>query len=287
MAVLDALAAAKGFTDTERTLTAYVLTHADKVVRMRLATLAKESHTSNATVVRLCKKVGSAGYSEFRVDLSQDMERRRNSVSRIDANAPILENQGASVIMSSIATLTREAVNDCYAFVQHESLERAATILGDAHHVITYAIGDTYLTTESFSNLMAKIGITCISAFNNADVTTMTNIARPDDVGLFVSYSGNLAYDLGMQRDVLRRKHCKTIMVTANDELAEGVAGFDCVVVVPCRESTNGREKVATFYSQTCLRYVLECMYGIVFARSYQTNKRLKTMAEHVREDRA
>lgn len=287
MAVLDALAAAKGFTDTERTLAAYVLTHADKVVRMRLATLAKESHTSNATVVHLCKKVGSGGYSEFRVDLSQDMERRRNNVSRIDANAPILENQGAPVIMSSIATLTREAVSDCYAFVQHASIERAAKIIGEAHRVITYAIGDTYLTTEVFSNLMAKIGITCISAFNNADVTTMTNVARPDDVGLFVSYSGNLAYDLGMQRETLRRKHCKTVMVTANDELSEGVAGFDCVVVVPCRESTNGREKVATFYSQTCLRYVLECIYGVVFAQSYQANKRLKTMAEHVREQQA
>ncbi|MBR1828868.1 MAG: MurR/RpiR family transcriptional regulator [Atopobiaceae bacterium] len=283
MAILDALAAAKGFTDTERTLAAYVLTHADEVVRMRLATLAKESHTSNATVVRLCKKVGSAGYSEFRVDLSQDMERRRNNVSRIDANAPILENQGAPVIMSSIATLTREAINDCYAFVQNESIERAAELISGARHVITYAIGDTYLTTEAFSNLMAKIGITCISAFNNADVTTMTNIAHPDDVGLFVSYSGNLAYDLGLQRDALRRRHCKTIVVTANDELAGGVAGFDCAVLVPCRESTNGREKVATFYSQTCMRYVLECIYGVVFAQSYQSSKRHKTLAEHVR----
>ncbi len=192
MATLDALAAARDFTDTERRLAAYILTHADEVVRMRLATLARESNTSNATVVRLCKKVGSAGYSEFRVDLSQDMERRRTNVSRVDANAPILAGQGAPVIMSSIAALTREAVNDCYAYVPHEAVERAADFVESARRVITYAVGDTYLTTEGFSNLLEKIGVTSVSAHRNGDVMTATNVAWPGDVGLFVSYSGKL-----------------------------------------------------------------------------------------------
>ena len=285
MATLDALAAAKGFTDTERQLAAYILTHADEVVRMRLATLARESHTSNATIVRLCRKVGSAGYSEFRVDLSQDMERRRNNISHIDVNAPILENQGAPVIMSSIAALTREAVDDCYAFVPHEAIEHAAELVAGAHHVITYAIGDTFLTTEAFANLAAKIGVTCRSAHQNGDIVTTTNLARPDDVGLVATYSGRLVDSLSMQLAILRRKGCKTIVITANDELASRFAGFDCAVVVPCRESMGNRDKVATFYSQTCIRYVLECVYGAVFARSYDQSLRHKTMAERELEN--
>lgn len=280
MATLDALAAARGFTDTERKLAEYILTHADDVVRMRLATLAERSHTSNATVVRLCKKVGSAGYSGFRMDLSQDMERRRTNVSRVDVNAPVLENQRASVIMSSIAALTREAVEDCYAFVPHEAIERAAELVSQAHHVLTYAVGDTFLTAEGFANLAAKIGVTCLSAHRNGDVVTTTNLARPDDVGLFATYSGRLVDNLASQREVLRRKGCKTIVITANDQLATRAAGFDCAIVVPCRESMGGPDKVATFYSQTCIRYVLECVYGTVFARSYEKSRQHKTMAE-------
>lgn len=57
-------------------------------------------------------------------------------------------------------------------------------------------------------------------------------------------------------------------------------AGFDCAIVVPCRESMGGPDKVATFYSQTCIRYVLECVYGTVFARSYEKSRQYKTLAE-------
>ena len=284
MATLDSLAAARGFTDTERTLAAYILTHTDEVVRMRIATLAEKSHTSNATIVRLCRKVGSKGYSEFRMDLGQDIERRRNQVRNIDVNAPILENQKAPVIMSSIATLTKEAVDDCYAQVSHEKIEQAARLIEGAHHVITYAIGDTFLTTESFANLLAKLGITCISAHQNGDIVTTTNIARSNDVGLFVSYSGRLIDSLAAQRDTLQRKGCRSIVITANDELAGKAHGFDCAIVVPCRESDSGRNKVATFYSQTCIRYVLECLYGTVFAMSYRENVMHKSMAEQYEE---
>lgn len=146
MSTLDALAAARDFTDTERALAAYILEHADEVMRMRIADLAEQSHTSAATVIRLCRKVGSAGYAEFRVDLSQDVECRRAHVRRIDVNAPILEHQKAPVIMSSIATLIREAVEDCYASVSPEAITKAAEIICGARHVITYAIGDTYLS---------------------------------------------------------------------------------------------------------------------------------------------
>lgn len=69
-------------------------------------------------------------------------------------------------------------------------------------------------------------------------------------------------------------------VITANDQLATRAAGFDCAIVVPCRESMGGPDKVATFYSQTCMRYVLECVYGTVFARSYEKSRQHKTLAE-------
>lgn len=280
MSTLDALVEARDFTDTERKLAAYILSHADEVVRMKLATLAQQSHTSNAAVVRLCKKVGSGGYSEFRLDLSQDMERRRNSIRNIDANAPILENQKAPVIMSAIATLSKEAIDDCYAVVSQAAVERAAALVAGAHRVITYAVGDTFLSTEAFANLLEKIGVTCVSSHHNGDVFTVSSLARPDDVGLFVSYSGRLVDDLSMLLDILRKKRCKTIVVTANDQLASKAAGFDAAIILPCRERGEGRNKVATFYSQTCIRYALECVYGVVFAMNYQENLLHKNQAE-------
>ena len=76
------------------------------------------------------------------------------------------------------------------------------------------------------------------------------------------------------------KRRCKTIAVTANDQLASKAAGFDAAIILPRRERGEGRNKVATFYSQMCIRYALECVYGVVFAMNYQENLLHKNQAE-------
>lgn len=112
MAVLARLAAGSGFTETESRLASFILSHADEVTGMSIDVLAKESFTSSATVVRLCKKVGTQGYRDMLVQLATDLEHDRMSQNMVDANAPFLEGEGVPAIIGNVAALYRRAVDE-------------------------------------------------------------------------------------------------------------------------------------------------------------------------------
>lgn len=60
--------------------------------------------------------------------------------------------------------------------------------------------------------------------------------------------------------------------------IAERTSGIDFPVVAPLHENKYG--KVATFYSQTCLRYVLNCVYSIASSKNYANNLHNKDLIE-------
>lgn len=52
--ILDTFLHDQDFTDTERTVITYILDHLDEVPTMNIENLAKETFTSNGTIIRIC-----------------------------------------------------------------------------------------------------------------------------------------------------------------------------------------------------------------------------------------
>ena len=63
--------------DLELSLYEYIIKSKDRVVDMTIRDLAKETHVSTTTILRLCKKLGCDGFSEFKVKFKLDMEERK------------------------------------------------------------------------------------------------------------------------------------------------------------------------------------------------------------------
>ncbi|MDO4796506.1 MAG: hypothetical protein Q4A01_00625 [Coriobacteriales bacterium] len=78
MAVLERLRRQQGFTETEKVLADYVLAHADMMACMSISQLAEATYSSNASIVRLCRKVGIDGYRTFRMEVVSELERQRS-----------------------------------------------------------------------------------------------------------------------------------------------------------------------------------------------------------------
>ena len=47
----------------------------------------------------------------------------------------------------------------------------------------------------------------------------------------------------------------------------------------------NRFNKVGTFYAQTCMRYVLNCVYSVAFSKNYDANITLKDYIEEFQAD--
>lgn len=270
MAVLEALAQAHGFTKTERDIAAYVLDHPDDVMAMSIGDLAQASFASGASIVRLCHKVGTDGYREFRIALASDLERMRTSEKDINPDTPFLESQGTRDMMNSIAALKKLAIDQSYSSIPTHTIQKAARLILGAHRVALFAVGDSEISCEAFTNLLLKIGIMCYTANQHGDALAASASLGPKDLAVFVTYSGELADQMKHELRILGQRGCKTMVISSDASLCDRVAGLSCFVGLPTGESHNG--KIATFFAQSCIRYALECIYGECFLRNYQSN---------------
>lgn len=272
MSVLDDLKRAQNFTDTERSIAQYVLQNVEDVVHMNIAALAEKTHTSNAAIIRLSRKLGLSGFREFRVQLASDIEKWRVLRRRVNVNLPVDEEESVASMMSNIAELHREAVEACYATVAPRDVAQIAAYIRKASHVYLYASGDSQITCMAFANMLSKIGIVAIIAnqFDEGRATAYTT--HPGDVVFFISYRGR-ALRHSVQQEVVqtvRAQGCRTVLITA----ARKTSNADVFIPLPPLERET--EVIGTFFSQACIKYVLNCIYSAVFVADYQDSVKYK-----------
>lgn len=282
MTLIEQLKAKRDFSQGERVIADYILHHADQIAHMTISELAAASYSSKSAVVRLCRKVGLSGYRDLRVKLVTELERRRASLSNIDVDMPFTERESCATIMRSVAELQREALESCYGSVSPEAIDRLARTIAQAAHVITYAVGDTCLATQLFGSMLSKIGKPCIDAAVRADFIAATSTSGPSDLALFVSYSGRVFEMDAFQAclEMLRERGCKLALITAAEDVSDDERTFDQIITFPATERLIGA--VGPFYSQECIRYVLNCVYARLYALDYAQSARAKTYIDEL-----
>ena len=102
--------------DLELLLYRYIMKNSDKVIYMRIRELADEAHVSTTTILRFCKKINCAGYSEFKVKLKMNIEKNESSKIRNDTSIIIdffkkLDNDELDKKLNTLCDLIKEASN--------------------------------------------------------------------------------------------------------------------------------------------------------------------------------
>lgn len=278
MAVLGELERMNGFTETERALARFILERPDEVAQMSISALAEQTYSSNASIVRLCRKLGVDGYRDFRIQLAGDLERRRARGDDADVDRPFQKDESSGAVISGLAVLLKRAIDDCYAETSAGRVEQAARIIQRSRCLFLFATGDSQISAEAFANMLLKIGVQAIVANRYGEVPATALTAMPGDAALFVSYSGNIMNQIAMKRvaRLLKERGCRIIWISA----AEMPVGFDIHLRLPARE--DNYSKIATFYSQACIRYVFDCLYSVIYSLDYEGGDGKKSATDDV-----
>ena len=270
MDVIQALKQKQGLTDTEAAIADCILLHLDDVTQMTIGELSGHAHCSGSAIVRLCHKVGVSGYRDLRIELARSLERTRTGMLDVNPDRPFIEGNGTADIRSSIAALTKQAVDATYASVSNTQVRQAARLVLGARRIVYYAVGDSLVSTEAFATLLLKIGITCTSGLLKGDLGVIAQMMDARDLVVIVSHSGALLNTYRRTFEMLRSRGCKMLLLTADTSIRQRMLGIECLVELPQGETRSDR--LATFYSQACIRYALNCIYAEAFAANYREN---------------
>ena len=267
--ILEELTCAEGFTDAERRIADYVLANAEAVPAMDITALADAVPCAPATIVRLCQKLNAGGYRQFCLELAADLERRRAHGAVVDVDYPFASGQMSAEITESIASLMRRAIDVCAEELDVETVESIARNIRDAEHVLLYGVGESLLKVTLFANMLISLGITCTIADSYGERVASTMAAKSNDIAIVVSYTGRTLAFNHMQNclEILRRRGCKTALISSAKPQPE----FDYYLRIPPLEDEQA--KILNCYSQTSISYILNCIYGLVYALDFASSR--------------
>ncbi|CAN1489537.1 RpiR Transcriptional regulators [Paracoccaceae bacterium] len=216
-------------TPLEAKVAADILARKDIDESMPLREVATGSGVSEAMVVKVAKKLGFAGFREFRQGL---VDYYRSDTAALHAEIGTDDTSGE--IVQKVFRTAMQALEETFAILNLAAFDRAADYLHRARQRDFYGLGGSAQIARDVSHKFLRIGIRS-SVFDDAHMMMMSAaLLGPDDVAIAFSHSGNTSAVLEAV-ELARKNGARTIAVTnyADSPLAQ------LVDVVLCSTAQN------------------------------------------------
>ena len=256
---------AEGFTPAEQQLAGTVLALGGRLHGLTIKELARAAHVSIPSVHRFCKKLGLEGFKELKVELARSEARRVDQKGEVDINFPFAANDTADAVLAQMASVYQTTLADTRDLLDPAALERAAELLDRARGIDIYTQSHNLYPAQMFCDRLLSIGRSA-SCFESGE--RQARIALASDchhVAIAISYSG-LGPNLATILPILHERNVPTIFVGTPNGCRLN-PGLDVYLHVSDRESLQNR--ITQFASHIAVQYVLDSLYGCLFARDY------------------
>lgn len=248
------------YTDSQQQITSYLLSHLDKLSLLSINDLAKKTYTSNATIMRLCHKLGFSGYREFKYALLKELEANKYRREDVDYSIPFSTNESAEMIIKNMFSLYQESIQQVYQNIDPQTITNIAKMIVNKKRTFIYAYGDSQMTSLTFINKLAKLNIYPVLATQYHEELHITTQLNQDDFALIISYDGENPSLLDCIK-ILNEKGVKVALVSANEK-SSLIYYSQYKIIIPHNEKAN---KISTFYSQFAFMYILNNIYALIY----------------------
>ena len=268
MSLIEKMSDESLFTNIELTVLHYMKNHIDEVIHMSIQELAKHTYSSNSTIIRICKKLGMAGFKDLKYALLKELEAGKYLKKEVDYSVPFHQNESIDMIIENMSSLHKNTIDVINSCLDRNVLVQMSDVILNSQHVFIAAMGDSKISSMGFMNKLVKIGVYCILMTDfNEELSFSKNIQSHDCV-IFISYRGNTPKANQCLRAV-KRTGCQIIAITSNEESYICKYGHYSIVIPPKENET----KITTFYSQIAFTYILNILYSIIFSKMKDQKK--------------
>ena len=88
--------------DAEKKVADYVAGHKEDVINMSVAELAQNCATSQATVIRFCKKIGCEGFHKLKLKLAGEQSKQEELAASNEINIENMEQSLHNIMVSKV-----------------------------------------------------------------------------------------------------------------------------------------------------------------------------------------
>lgn len=199
------------FTRAERKIADYVLEHQEETQYISITDLSGQCGVAVSTVSLFCRKLGLAGFNDFKLELARAALPARAALS--GPGSEITPEDSTAAVMGKVLASAQDALNNAYHMLAEQELVRAADLLRRAAQVVCLGQGNHSVVAlaawAQFSTTSPKFKTIQDSHMQTVILSTLS----AGDAALYFSYSG-ATHELLEAVEVIRNRGAKLILVT-------------------------------------------------------------------------
>ncbi len=270
--IFEKLRQNKNLSEVERGLAAYILKNPGSVVEMNIRELAQASFSSPSTITRLCRKLGTRGYTDFKVRLSGELHQEENGHPSIDANVPFSSGDSMEKIAKTIADISMESIQGTYRSLQYGRMENIVRCMMKSQRIDVYGEGDSLYAAFEFKNKMLRIGRTVCIEMGVTQQSYQALGSDPSHCAVLISYSGENKNVIKVA-DILHKRRVPIVLITS-EESSTLCRYASFIIHTGAQEKPLMVAKLTTYGSQIAVHYVLDVLFSFIYAKNYDENRK-------------
>lgn len=234
----------------EKAIAQALLENPDAITHMTLAEISRESGSSEASIIRFCKRMGHDGYSSLKEafirTIAEGTELQSEGIDVSDDMSTILKK----VFQSNVQTLSDTLV------LADEGYEQALQALLRAKSIHFFGTGDAFAVCQLAFMKFSRLGLVC-SAHSDVmlQLVTAGNLG-PDDVAIAISYEGR-SKNVVQAMKIAKEAGATTICITKMNK-SPLMKYIDISLFIAVNDLTVGRDKVTRRVAD---QFILDALY--------------------------
>ena len=262
----------------EKQIADYILAHPDEAVAMTSAELARSSATSEATVTRLCKKLGFDNYRAFQFALVHDMaEESSQPEFSYEVGLDNIPQSLQNILANKISELTAT-----FHAIDPDNLKKILSILQNADTVEIAAVGNTIPVAMDAAFKFNQLGLRCVTSEISEKLSALDLTLTECDV-LLVIYNSGRSYRLTQIAEAARQNRSPVILITG-DRSSPLAALADYLLICTNREKLLTSAEFA--FSRISAISIIEVLYHFMLVSTPGARENIRRHEELMRRDK-
>lgn len=250
----------------EKAFAQAILENPEAITHLTLAEIAREANSSDASIIRFCKRLGYHGYSDLKQAFIITIDEGEQVLEEELEESDNIEDIMKKVFQSNVQTLQNTMV------LANERYKNALDALLAAGAIHFFGVGDAYAACQFAFMKFSRLGIPC-SAHSDVMLQYMAaDNLKPGDVALAVSYEGR-SRNVVQAMKIAQKRGATTISITKMNK-SPLLKYTDIPLFISISDLTVGRDKVTRRVAD---QFILDVLYlGYITKKKQDYSKRLK-----------
>ncbi|SDT24133.1 MurR/RpiR family transcriptional regulator [Actinoplanes derwentensis] len=250
----------------EQRVARVIIEEAATASRLTITDLAERAGSSETTVIRFCRAMGFAGYSELRLTLAAESGRRDDTTEAIGSD--ISPGDDLAEVVKKIAFADARAVEETASQIDIAVLGQVVELLAEARRVDIYGVGASAFVATDFQHKLHRIGRVAFAWSDTHVAMSSAALLDERDVAFGISHTGTTSDTIDAFTEA-KRHGARTVALT-NFPRSPITTLADLVLTTAARETTYRSGAMSSRLAQLT---VIDCVFVGVAQRTYQQTR--------------